>query len=85
MPNWTYKLSELEVTTPKQYKKLKNFLKVKILLMTLIPEPDWTVTPLSELHEKNSISVKSGELGERTGGVDNCKIGIVSKFASTGQ
>ena len=86
MPNWTFNRVRVKGDDSKTIKEVKELFEGENPFNALIPEPDWTVTPLSELHEKNSISVKRGELGELPVQPDpNTKGWDCPKFASTGQ
>ena len=64
MPNWTYNRVRVRGDDSKTIQEVKELFEGENPFNALIPEPDWTVTPLSELHENNSISVKRGEIGE---------------------
>ena len=86
MPNWTYNRVRVRGDDSKTIQEVKELFEGENPFNPLIPEPDWTVTPLSELHEINSISVKRGELGELPVQPDpNAKGWDCPKFASTGQ
>ena len=82
MPNWTYNRVRVRGDDSKTIQEVKELFEGENPFNALIPEPDWKVTPLSELHEKNSISVKRGELGELP--VPSTDI-RGSHFKSTGQ
>ena len=84
MPNWTYNRVRVRGDDSKTIQEVKELFEGENPFNVLIPEPDWTVTPLSELHEKDSISVKRGELGELPVQPDpNAKGWDCPKFAST--
>ena len=85
MPNWTYNRVRVRGDDSKTIQEVKELFEGENPFNSLIPEPDWTVTPLSELHEKNSITVKRGELGELPTPPDPTKNWDCPKFASTGQ
>ena len=63
MPNWTYNRVRVRGDDSKTIQEVKELFEGENPFNTLIPEPDWTVTPLSELHE-NFYLRKKGELGE---------------------
>ena len=86
MPNWTFNRVRVRGDDSKTIQEVKELFEGENPFNALIPEPDWTVTPLSELHENNSIFVKRGELGELPVQPDpNSKGWDCPKFASTGQ
>ena len=82
MPNWTFNRVRIKGDDSKTIQEVKELFEGENPFNDLIPEPDWTVTPLSELHENNSICVKRGELGELP--VPSTDI-RGSHFKSTGQ
>ena len=55
MPNWTFNRVRVRGDDSKTIQELKELFEGENPFNALIPEPDWTVTPLSELHENNSI------------------------------
>ena len=86
MPNWTYNRVRVRGDDSKTIQEVKELFEGENPFNVLIPEPDWTVTPLSELHEEDSTSVKRGELGELPVQPDpNAKGWDCPKFASTGR
>ncbi len=61
MPNWTYNRVRVRGDDSKTIQEVKELFEGENPFNALIPEPDWTVTPLSELHENNSSFRKKGE------------------------
>ena len=51
MPNWTYNRVRVRGDDSKTIQEVKELFEGENPFNSLIPEPDWTVTPLSELHE----------------------------------
>ena len=50
MPNWTYNRVRVRGDDSKTIQEVKELFEGENPFNALIPEPDWTVTPLSELH-----------------------------------
>ena len=90
MPNWTFNRVRVKGDDSKTIQEVKELFEGENPFNALIPEPDWTVTPLSELHEKRSgfsgePLFTRGELGELPIPPDPNKEWDCPKFASTGR
>ena len=84
MPNWTYNRVRVRGDDSKTIQEVKELFEGENPFNALIPEPDWTVTPLSENYEKSHGYLVRGELGELPTPPDPTKEWDCPKFASTG-
>ena len=82
MPNWTYNRVRVRGDDSKTIQEVKELFEGENPFNSLIPEPDWAVTPLSENYEKSHGYLVRGELGELPVPSTNIR---GSYFKSTGQ
>ena len=84
MPNWTYNRVRIKGDDSKTIQEVKELFEGENPFNSLIPEPDWTVLPLSEEYLTGAFYPR-GELGELPTPPDPTKNWDFPKFASTGQ
>ena len=84
MPNWTYNRVRVRGDDSKTIQEVKELFEGENPFNALIPEPDWTVLPLSEEY-LTGVVYPRGELGELPTPPDPTKEWDCPKFASTGR
>ena len=86
MPNWTYNRVRVRGDDSEKIKEIKELFKSENPFNVLIPEPDWTVTPLTKEYAKAyAFSDPRGNIGELPVPPDPDKAYSCLTFASTGR
>ena len=86
MPNWTYNRVRVRGDDSEKIKEIKKLFEGENPFDVLIPEPDWTVTPLTKEYAKPyAFSDPRGNIGELPTPPDPDKAYSCPTFASTGR